>query len=196
MNTKKYYFLPFLDNLLAVFVSLLFTMFFGSWFQNKIFGIAMGVVMTLVMCGFIYSRMWKLSRKNTRYGYGLKPSDGVKFVLPLAIFSLALILFFFLAQTNVIPLMDAVLKTYYTFPDNLPRVPVHITPFDYLTVFVRFWFSYLLGFSQETHVWLLLISPVLMLLSGALGFKLGAENKEVLEGYAKASDKLKKKFNE
>ena len=114
MNTKKYYFLPFLDNLLAVLVSLLFTMFFGSWFQNKIFGIAMGVIMTLVMCGFIYSRMWKLSRKNTRYGYGLKQSDGVKFILPLAIFSLALILFFFLAQTNVIPLKDIVCNGVYS----------------------------------------------------------------------------------
>lgn len=196
MNTKKYYFLPFLDNLLASLVSLLFTMFFGSWFENQIFGVVSGVFMTLVMCGFIYSRMWKLSRNNTRYDYGLKPSDGVRFLLPLVIFHLALILFFFLAQSDIIPLKNIVLKTYYTFPDNLPRVPVCISPFDYVTVFTRFWFSYMLGFSQETHLWLMLTFPVLTLLSGVLGFRLGAENKEMLEGYVKASKKIKKKFSE
>lgn len=196
MNRKKYYVLPFLDNLLAVLVSLLFTMFFGSWFQMKAFGIAMGLIMTLVMCGFVYSRMWKLSRKNTRYGYGLKPSDGVKFVLPLAIFSLLVILFFFLAQQNIIPLKEIVLKTYYTFPDNQPRVAVHISPFDYVTIFTRFWFAYLLGFSQNTHVYIFVIAPILMVLSGALGFRLGAENKEVLDQYVKTVKKAKDKFNE
>ena len=196
MNTKKYYFLPFLDNLLAVLISFLFTMFFGSWFQNKVFGVIMGLIMTLVMCGLIYSRMWKLSRKNTRYGYGLKPASGIKFVLPLAIVSAAIALFFFLAQIDVVPLKDTVLKTYYTFPDNLPRVPVHITWFDYETVFTQFWFMYFLGFPQEIRIWLFAAAPVLMLLSAALGFQLGAENKEVLEGYVKAVNKAKKKFNE
>lgn len=196
MNTKKYYFLPFLDNLLAVLVSLLFTMFFGSWFQYKFFGIAAGIFMTLVMCGFIYSRMWKLSRKNIRYDYGLKQSDGVKFILPLTIFNFLLIMFFWLAQLNIIPLKDIIIKTYYTFPDNLPRMPVHISYFDYITLLVRFWFAYLIGFSQETYVLLLLIVPVLTVLSGMLGFELGKANKEILNGYAKASNKIKKKFNE
>lgn len=196
MNTKKYYFLPFLDHVLAVLVSLLFTMFFGSWFTNRIFGAVMSVVFTLVMCGFIYSRMWKLSRKNTRYGYGLKKDAGVHFVLPLAIFSLVLIFIFVLAKHNILPLKDTIIKSYYTFPDNLPRALVHITSFDYLSVVVRFWFAYLWGFAQNIPVWLLCLSPVLTVISAAIGFRMGSENKEVIEAYAKVVDKAKDKFNE
>lgn len=196
MKTTKYYFLPFLDNLLAVLVSLLFTMFFGSWFTNRIFGFICGVAFTLVMCGLVYSRMWKLSRKNTRYGYGLAASAGIKFVLPLCLFGFLVILLYILADHGIIPLKDMIIKTYYTFPENLPREAVHITPFDYFTVGVRFWFSYLLPFGTNPPSWLFCISPVLAAISGAVGYKLGAENKEVLEGYVKVVDKVKDKFNE
>lgn len=196
MKLTKYYFLPFLDNLLAVLVSLLFTIFFGSWFGNAVFGFIMGIALTLVMCGFVYSRMWKLSRKNTRYDWGLPANTGIRCVLPLCIFSFVLILIFMLADHNILPLQDIVIKNYYTFPDNLPRELVSITPFDYLTVVTRFWFSYLLPFAKDPSAWLFCLSPVLAAVSAALGFKLGAENKEVLDGYVKVVNKAKDKFNE
>jgi len=196
MNTKKYYFLPFVDYLLALLVTLLFTMFFGSWFTNKIFGFIMGTALTLTMCGFVYSRMWKLSRNNTRYGYGLDSSYGMKFALPLTITTLLIAIVYCLAEYDVIPLKDTILKTYYTFPDNLPRKSVHITVFDYATVFVRFWFFYFAGFSTKNVIWLYFLSPLLILFFSSLGFRLGAENKEMLEKYAKLMRKAKDKFNE
>ena len=196
LNTKKYYFLPFLDNIWAVLISLLFTMFFGSWLTYKPFGFAMGIALTLIMCGFIYSRLWKLSRKNTQYNLGLTQSAGLKFVLPLAIFHVLLILYFMLADAGIVTLKEEIIKMYYTFPDNLPREPVYISSFDYLTVFVKFWFAYFIPFSQNTHGFLLLFAPVLVLASGMLGFKLGTENKEVLNEYIKVTKKAKDKFNE
>jgi len=196
LNTKKYYFLPFLDNIWAVLISLLLIMLFGSWLTYKPFGFAMGIALTLIMCGFIYSRMWKLSRKNTQYNLGLTQSDGLKFVLPLVIFHLLLILYFMLAEAGIVTLKEEIIKIYYTFPDNLPREAVYISSFDYLMVFARFWFAYFISFSQNTHSVLLLLAPVLVLASGSLGFKLGTENKEMLNGYMKASKKIKDKFNE
>ncbi len=196
LNTKKYYFLPFLDNIWAVLISLLFTMFFGSWLMYKPFGFAMGIALTLIMCGFIYSRMWKLSRKNTQYNLGLTQSAGLKFVLPLAIFHLLLIVYFMLAQAGIVALKEEIIKIYYTFPDNLPREAVYVSSFDYLLVFVKFWFAYFISFSRNTHGLLLLLAPILVLASGLLGFKLGAENKEMLNGYTTVTKKIKDKFNE
>ena len=91
---------------------------------------------------------------------------------------------------------EEIIKVYYTFPDNLPRETVYISSFDYLTVFVRFWFAYFIPFSKNTHGVFLLIAPILVFASGALGFKLGAENKELLNGYLKITKKVKDKFNE
>ena len=196
MKTKKYYFLPFLDQVIAILISLLFTMFFGSWFTNKIFGFVMGLAMTFVFCGLIYSRIWKLSRQNVRYDYGLKENAGVKFVLPLALFSLALIFLYVLAKHNIIPLKEIIAKTYYTFPDNLPREKIVITGLDYFTMGIRLWFSSFLGFTQDMPVWLMCLSPILAVFSAFLGFRLGAENNEILEGYIKLSNKVKDKFNE
>ncbi len=196
LNTKKYYFLPFLDNIWAVLISLLFAMFFGSWLTYKPFGFAMGIALTLIMCGFIYSRMWKLSRKNTQYSLGLTQSAGLKFVLPLTIFHVLLILYFMLADAGIVALKEEIIKIYYTFPDNLPREAVYISSFDYLTVFVKVWFAYFNSFSQNTNGLYLLFAPVLVLASGTLGFKLGAQNKEMLNKYMEVTKKVKDKFNE
>ncbi len=196
LNTKKYYFLPFLDNIWAVLISLLCMMLFGSWLQHKPFGFVMSTVLTLIMCGFIYSRMWRLGRKNTQYNLGLVKTDGVKFVLPLAAFHVLLIVYFLLAQAGIFKLEEEIIKIYYTFPENLPRETVYITSLDYLVVFVRIWFAYLNFFAQNSPGFFLLLAPILVLVSGALGFKLGAENKEILNGYMKISKKAKDKFNE
>ncbi len=195
MDFKKYYFLPFLDYLISLLICIVFTMFFGSWFGFKLFGILMGVILTFVMCGCVYSRMWKLSRKNTRYGYGLEKNAGMKFVLPLAIVSFLIALFYLLGKYNIIP-MDQIVKTYYEFPDNLPRQAVHIDTFSYLTIFARFWFSYLLGFGGEVPPVLMFFASALIFVSGAVGFSFGAKDKSVLTEYTKVSAKVKKKFNE
>lgn len=196
LHAKKNYFLPFWDHILAILISLLFIVFFGSWFQSKLFGFIIGFSMTLVMCGLIYSRMWKLSRKNTRYGGDLTLSKIIKYILPLVVFSVLLIFVYALSQTGVLPLKEVILKTYYIFPENLPREPVHVTYFDYLEIATRFWFSYFLGFTRTPHVLLLFLSPVLMLVSAILGFHFGDKNKVVLDEYIKASNKIKKKFND
>ncbi len=196
MKTKKYYFLPFLDNFIAILISILFTAFFGSWFSFRPFGILMATALTLTMCGLIYSRMWKLSRKSERYGYGIKFSDGIKFVLPLAIVSAIIVLIYFLSKTDVLPFKEMILKTYYVFPDNLPREAVNVTVFDRINTVARFWFFYLLGFSEKTNSLILAIAPILMVLSSALGMKMGKEKKEFLNGYITVTKKIKDKFNE
>lgn len=195
MKFNKYYFLPFLDYLVSLMVCFIFTMFFGSWFGFKIFGILMGVILTLVMCGCVYSRMWKLSRNNTRYKYGLGKTAGMKFVLPLAVVSFFVALFYFLGEKNIIP-MDQIVKTYYEFPDNLPRQAVHIDTFSYVTIFARFWFTYLLGFHTDIPATSMFLSSVLVFVSGAVGFLFGAKDKSIFTEYTKVSAKVKKKFNE
>ena len=195
MKFTKYYFLPFLDYLISLGICIVFTMFFGSWFGAKIFGFLMGVILTFVMCGCVYSRMWKLSRNNMRYKYGLDKTSGMKFVLPLVIVSFFVALLFFLGEKNIIP-MDGIVKTYYEFPDNLPRQAVHIDYFSYMTVFARFWFSYLLGFSGDMPAFLMFFASILIFVSGTVGFSLGAKDKSVLTEYTKVSAKVKKKFNE
>ncbi len=196
INKKRYYFLPFLDYILSLLVTLLFTAFFGSWFSSRVFGIIAATVLTLVMCGFVYSRMWKLGRKNARYDLGLDSSAGVRFLLPLVLFSLLITFVFVLAKHGVLPLKNTVLNSYYAFPDNLPRYQIITTPFDYLTMFVRFWFCYFWGYTLELPVWLMCIGPCLAILSAAFGFRLGAENKEILDKCAKVTQKAKDKFNE
>ncbi|MBR4874531.1 MAG: hypothetical protein IKU87_01750 [Clostridia bacterium] len=193
---KKYYFLPFLDNALAVLISLLFSLLFASWFSFKPFAIPLGIAMTLVMCGLIYSRMWKLGRRNVRYNLGLKKSSSIKFVLPLIIFHLLLILLFFLSDKGLLPFKGMVLRTYYTFPDNMPREAINITVFEYIEMCVRLWFSYFLAFSESTKVWILILAPVLTFVSSVFGFMMGSKNKEVTEEYYKTAKFIKKKFNE
>ena len=196
MKNLKYYLLPFLDYALSILICLLFTAFFGSWFTFRPFAVIFGIATTLAMCGFIYSRFWKLSRKNTRYKLGTKNSEFIKFVLPLVILSSVLVLIYILADNGILPFKDVIVKTYYMFPDNLPREMVNVTLFDRYNSFVRFWFIHLLAFMDKTNAYLLIISPFLTFFSCVLGVRFGAKNKEVLEGYVKVTDKIKDKFNE
>ncbi len=196
MKNLKHYLFPFLDYLLAILISLLFTALFGSWFTFRPFAIVFGVIMTLVMCGMIYSRFWKLSRKNVRYNHGLETVDEIRFILPLTIFCAVLILLYILAESNILPFRDIIVKSYYTFPDNLPRVKVDITLFDRFNSLIRFLFIYFLAFMEKTRWYVLIFAPFLIFISAILGIKFGAENKEFINGYVKVTNKLKDKFNE
>ncbi len=194
MNTKKYYFLPFVDNLKAVGIAILAMFIFGSWMTSPYFGVFTSIVLLITLCGFIYSRMWKLTRKNELYKLGLRFSDYVKFILPLVIFEIVLITFYCLCEAGVIPLSDIVVNTYYTFPDNAPREAISVSCFDYVGPAIKIWFSYMLGISKHGAV--LFIAPVLSFLSALLGYKFGTSKTFVQELYIKFTEKIKNKFNE
>lgn len=191
---KKYYFLPFIDNLKAVGLSLLAFFIFGSWMTNLIFSIIANTFMLIVLGGFIYSRMWKLCRKNTQKKFGLTIKDFVKFILPLVIFDVVIITFLCLCKSGIIPLDDIILKTYYTFPDNAPREIVSVSLFDYVGPVLMIWFSYLVGATSEVYV--LFIAPIITFVAAIFGYRMGCENKLLQESYINITEKAKKKFNE
>ncbi len=193
-NKKKFYFLPFLDNLKAIGMSILFIFVFGSWYNNTIFRTIFTMISLFFLCGFVYSRMWKLGKKNVQRYWELKVSDCVKFMLPLVIFEVVVIIFYFLCEKDIIPLRDIVIKSYYSFPDNLPRELVKVSVFDYVIPVINLWFSYLTGVAASPLVYL--IAPVVSLISAVFGFKMGMSGKELQNYYIKATDKVKDKFNE
>lgn len=194
MNVKKYYFLPFLDNLKAVGITFLFLLLFGSWIVNPVFSTIATILMLVVLSGFVYSRMWKLTRKNALYKLGLTVKDAVKFVLPLVIFEVVLIAFYCLCEEGIIPLQDIIVKSYYKFPENAPREFIKVSVFDYIGPVIKVWFAYLVGVASKGYI--LFIAPVLTLISAIVGFRFGTDNKQVQEYYINATEKVKKKFNE
>lgn len=193
-NKKSYYFLPFLDNLKAVGVALLMMLLFGSWVQLPVLSIIFTVLMLAVLFGSVYSRMWKLSRRNTQRKLGLSMKDFIKFILPLVIFELVIITFYCLCESGIIPLDEITIKTYYNFPDDAAREIIDISLFSYIGPIIRIWFSYLAGIASKGYV--LFIAPVITVAATLLGFHLGSDSKEIQEYYLKASEKAKKKFNE
>lgn len=193
-DKKKYYFLPFLDNLKAVGISLLAFFIFGSWMTNPVFSTVATIIFLIVLGGFVYSRMWKLSRRNTQRKLGLTIGDFIKFILPLVIFDVVVIAFLWLCKSGIIPLGDIVLKTYYTFPDNAPREIVYVSLFDYVGPVLMVWFSYLVGVASEMYV--LFIAPVVTFVGAIFGYRMGCENKLIQDSYINITEKAKKKFNE
>lgn len=191
---KKYYFLPFLDNLKAVGISLLAFFIFGSWMTNPVFSTIATIFMLVALCGFVYSRMWKLSRRNTQRKFGLTVNDFVKFILPLVIFDVVIIAFLCLCKSGIIPIDDVVLKTYYNFPDNAPRELVSVSLFDYMGPVMMLWFAYITGVASNMYI--LFIAPVLTFGAAMVGYRFGRENKLIQEAYINTTEKAKKKFNE
>lgn len=191
---KKYYFLPFLDNLKAVGISLLAFFIFGSWMTNPIFSTFATIFLLMALGGFVYSRMWKLSRRNTQRKFGLTIKDFIKFILPLVVFDVAVITFLWLCKSGIIPLDDIILKTYYAFPDDAPRELVRVSLFDYVGPTLMVWFSYLVGVASEVYV--LFIAPIITFGAAIFGYRMGCENKFLQESYINVTEKVKKKFNE
>ena len=194
ISTKKFYFLPFLDNLTAVGISLLLVLFFGNWFSNPTFSAIGTFFMLFTLCGRIYVRMWNLSRKNTRYHYGLTQNNFIGFILPLVIFDLVIIIFYCLCEYNIIPVKSIIVDSYYIFPDEAKREFVTVSLFEYITPWVRAWFSYLVFILRNAFV--LFLAPVLSFISAFLGFKLGASDKQIINVFLKITQKAKDKFNE
>lgn len=194
IKTKKFYFFPFLDNLTAVGVSLLILLFFGSWLNFPAFSAVATFFMLFTLCGRIYVRMWNLSRKNIRYRYGLTITDFVKFILPLVIFDFVIIIFYCLCEFDVIPLKNIVITSYYSFPENSERELVNVSLFEYIAPWIKAWFAYLVAILHNGFV--MLIAPLLSLLSAMAGYKLGKENKQILDVFLKVTQKAKDKFNE
>jgi len=194
IKTKKYYFLPFLDNLTAVGISFLIIILFGNWLANPAFSAIATFFMLFTLCGRIYVRMWNLSRKNTRYHYGLTQNNFLKFILPLVIFDLLIIIFYCLSDAEIIPLKNVIVTSYYNFPDDAKRELVKISLFEYITPFVRAWFSYLVNILKSSYI--LFLAPILSFISAMLGYKLGDRNIEISNIFLKVTKKAKDKFNE
>lgn len=194
ISTKKFYFLPFVDNLTAVGITFLIVFLFGSWLNSPAFSAIATFFMLLTLCGRIYVRMWNLSRKNTLRNWELKRNDFIKFILPLVIFDVILAVFYCLCEFDIIPLKDVIVKSYYSFPDNAKRELLSISVFDYIGVVVRLWFMYLITFFKNGFV--LFLAPLLSFVSAMLGYYLGDKNIQISSGYLKLTEKAKDKFNE
>lgn len=194
ISTKKYYFLPIVDHLTAVGIMLLMMLLFGSWlFIPAVTPIAT-FFMLFTLCGRTYVRMWNLSRKNTLRHYGLQKKDFVKFLLPIVIVDLVLIVLYLLCDYGVIPLKEVITRSYYVFPDNEPRVLETNTAFDYVSLAVRLWFAFLSFIFKNGFTFL--IAPALSFAFGMLGYYFGAKDKQIINSYISITEKIKKKFNE
>ncbi len=194
ISTKKYYFLPFLDNLTAVGISFLIIILFGNWLAAPAFSAIATFFMLFTLCGRIYVRMWNLSRRNTRYNYGLTKFNFLKFILPLVIFDLVIIIFYCLSDSGIIPLKNVIVTSYYNFPDDAKRELVQVSLFEYVTPFVRAWFAYLVNILKNSYIFFL--APILSFISAMAGYKLGKDDKQILNVFLKVTQKTKDKFNE
>ena len=192
--TKKFYFLPFVDHLTAIGIAFLCFMILGSWMSIPAVSAIATFFMLFTLCGRTYVRMWNLSERNTRRHYDLTAKDFAKFLLPIVVFDLAVILIYCLCKWNILPLDEIITKSYYSFPDDAPRQLTTISVLDYFVLFVRFWFLFLVCLPFNGFV--LLFAPVLSFVSGMLGYKFGAKNKQILHSYINITEKAKKKFNE
>ena len=194
MNTKKYYFLPIVDHITAIVITVVMMLLFGTWLLIPAVSAVATFFTLFTLCGRTYVRMWKLSQKNTLRNYGITKNDFMKFALPIVIIDLVLIVFYLLCEYNIIPLKEVITNTYYTFPDNLPREIKTNTAFEYVGLVVKLWFFFLTLIAKNVYVFLL--APSLSFLSIMLGYKLGAKNKEITNVFVKVTEKAKEKFNE
>ena len=194
ISTKKFFFLPFIDNLTAVGVTLLIVFLFGSWMQIPAFSAVATFFMLLTLCGRIYIRMWKLSKSNTLRHYGLTKNDFIKFIMPLVVFDIVLALFYCLCEFDILPLKDVIVKSYYDFPDDAKRELVNISLFEYIAVAIKLWFMYFLFILKNGLM--LFLAPILSFASCMLGYHLGKKNIEISNGVLKVTEKAKDKFNE
>ena len=194
LKTKRYFFYPFLDHLTAVAVMLLIVLAFGNFLSNPLFSALATILSLFTLCGRIYVRMWKLSRKNTRYGYGLTFKDFIHFIIPLVVFDLVLAVFYCLYENGIIPLDKMIVSHYYIFPDNAPRELITISFFEYIAVGVKVWFSHMIYILKNGFI--LFLSPILSFIFGVLGYKLGDKNKLLTDMVEEFVDKIKKKFSE
>ena len=194
MNTKKYYFLPIVDHITAIVITVVMMLLFGTWLLIPAVSAVATFFTLFTLCGRTYVRMWKLSQKNTLRNYGITKNDFMKFALPIVIIDLVLIVFYLLCEYNIIPLKEVITNTYYTFPDNLPREIKTNTAFEYVGLVVKLWFFFLTLIAKNVYVFLL--APALSFLSIMLGYKLGAKNKEITNVFVKVTEKAKEKFNE
>ncbi len=194
INTKKFYFLPFVDHLTAIGIAFLLFMILGSWVSIPAVSAIATFFMLFTLCGRTYVRMWNLSERNTRRHYDLTIKDFAKFLLPIVVFDLVIILVYCLSEWGILPLDEIITKSYYNFPENAAREIVSISILDYFELFVRFWFLFLVCLPFNGAV--LILAPLMSFVSGILGFYLGAKGKQIIHSYIKITEKAKKKFNE
>ncbi len=194
---KKTMLMLFVDYVVCLIIQFLFLLFSTWMFKADWVFKAYSLVFSLVFFGKLYSRTHKAAKRDLLHKE-LKPlTEGLIMAAPLAIFNLLVILFFGLVKNNILPIRDVVVQSYYTFPDNEPRMITEVFFIDYLTTIVRVWFSSLIGFCQDsTPVLLLLVSPIMTLAAGFLGYVAGSKKFYLSDLIYKTKEKVKTKFNE
>ncbi len=194
---KKTMLMLFVDYVVCLAIQFLFLLLSTWMFKTDWVFKAYSLVFCLVLFGKLYSRTHKAAKRDLLHKE-LKPlTEGLMMAAPLAIFNLLVILFFALVKSNILPIRDMVVQSYYTFPDNEPRVITEIFFIDSLTTIVRAWFGYLIGFCQnQTPVILLLVSPIIILAAGFLGYAAGSKKFYLSELIYNTKEKVKTKFNE
>ena len=100
INTKKYYFLPIVDHITAIVITVVMMLLFGTWLLIPAVSTVATFFMLFTLSGRTYVRMWKLSQKNTLRQYGLTKNDFMKFALPIVIIDLVLIVFYLLCTSS------------------------------------------------------------------------------------------------
>ncbi len=190
ISTKKYYFLPFLDNLTAVVIALVIIIPFGRFFLNPLIATIGTLLMICGLFGRVYVRMWKLSRRNTRYHYKITKKDFVRFIIPLVIFDLLLAIFYCLCEYGIIPLDKIIVSSYYAFPENEARQLVTISLYDYTVSIIKIWFFYLITILKNGFV--LFLAPILSYAAAILGYKLGDKDIQLKDMHNMLINKIKK----
>lgn len=194
---KKTMLMLFVDFLLCILIQLI-GLFVLSWVLKYSWGYPVySIAFCLTLFGMQYSRVHNaaeraLKRKEIKPVY-----EGLIMALPLVIFNVLIILLFVLMQSNVIPGRDVIVATFYNFPDDAPREVTHVYLLDYVISGIRVWFGHLVGFMKvETPAAILLISPLITLAAGFLGYMAGGKKFYLSELIYKVQEKVKEKFNE
>lgn len=192
IKTRKYYFLPFVDNLTAVLVTILATLGLGN-FLTGTFPVVLATIFFLcVLFGRTYVHMWRLSRKNARYDYGLTLKSFINFVTPLVIFDLVLILFYCLYDNGIIPSDILIISSHYSFPDDAPRQIINISLLEYIAIGIRVWFSYFIYVIKSGYI--LILSPALSFFATISGYNLGKKDMHIMDMIEKTINKIKEKL--
>ncbi len=197
-NRKKTMLMLFVDYLLCLLLQML-GVFLFSWVLNFSWGyVVYSIFFCSVLFGMMYVRVHNAAKRDLRNREKEhRATEGLIMAAPVAGFNLLLIVGFVLIRSNIIPLGNVVMSTSYSFPDNAPRVATEVLFIDYLTPFIRFWFSALSGFFGKSTRWaVLLIMPLLNLAAGYLGYLARMKKFFLADKVFNAGEKVKEKFNE
>ena len=196
-NRRKTMLMMFTDYIFNILLQILGWVLFAQIPALSFLNPFYSVLMCLLLFSFLYARAYNTAKRDAKTELKRSKAEGLLLAMPLAVLNLLIILLFTLIQSNIIPIRDVVVKTVYSFPDNAPRVATDILLFDYIVIIIRVWFGSLIGFMKaELSPCLLLVTPLLILGAGFLGYYLGCKKIYISELLSSLKKKLADKFNE